>query len=285
MSPDQYCRDKLAAPASSDHYSLLFLPADRRLAATALSALRRELQDAAQRPSDAAVAQASLGWWAREIQQMFEGAAQHPVTRAIAPHLGAYQLSPQPFESLLQGHARELQGTPFEDFEALTQHCDLAAAPFAETMAGVFGPVDASVRAHARDLARAVQLIRLLRDCGAQARRGRLVFALRDLRHFGVEPEDLAAARYGDAFAALARLQAQRAREALAAAAGALPAAQRRSQAPGIILATLYRTLLDEMERTGFQVLHQRIALTPIRKLLIAWRTWTLGPSRPGRWA
>ena len=36
-------------------------------------------------------------------------------------------------------------------------------------------------------------------------------------------------------------------------------------------------SLLAEIERENFQVLHQRIALTPLRKLWIAWRTWVRG--------
>ena len=41
---------------------------------------------------------------------------------------------------------------------------------------------------------------------------------------------------------------------------------------PGIAQIALAGALLDEIERDGYQVLHQRIALTPIRKLWIAWR-------------
>jgi phytoene synthase len=53
-----------------------------------------------------------------------------------------------------------------------------------------------------------------------------------------------------------------------------LPAVDRKSQRPGLIMAAIYRTLLDEIRRENFQVLHQRIALTPVRKLWIAWKTW-----------
>ena len=33
-------------------------------------------------------------------------------------------------------------------------------------------------------------------------------------------------------------------------------------------------TLLDEIARDGYRVLERRIALTPLRKLWIAWKTW-----------
>jgi phytoene synthase len=48
----------------------------------------------------------------------------------------------------------------------------------------------------------------------------------------------------------------------------------RRAQRPGLIMAAIYRALLKEIERDGFKVLAQRVSLTPMRKLWIAWRTW-----------
>ena len=43
--------------------------------------------------------------------------------------------------------------------------------------------------------------------------------------------------------------------------------------AEGVIMATIYQTLLDEIEADGFNVMQQRINLTPLRKLWIAWTT------------
>jgi phytoene synthase len=48
----------------------------------------------------------------------------------------------------------------------------------------------------------------------------------------------------------------------------------RRAQRPGLIMAAIYRALLVEIEREGFQVLTQRTSLTPLRKLWLAWKTW-----------
>jgi phytoene synthase len=38
-------------------------------------------------------------------------------------------------------------------------------------------------------------------------------------------------------------------------------------------MAAIYRALLEEIERDGYRVLDRRIALTPLRKFAIAWRT------------
>ena len=49
--------------------------------------------------------------------------------------------------------------------------------------------------------------------------------------------------------------------------------ADRAAQKPGLMMANIYRSLLREIEADDFAVLHQRISLTPIRKLWIAMQT------------
>ena len=73
------------------------------------------------------------------------------------------------------------------------------------------------------------------------------------------------------------QFQAQRAHGLYEQALALLPAADRRAQKPGLMMASIYRTLLREMEADNFQVLHQRIKLTPVRKLWLAWKVQALG--------
>ena len=75
---------------------------------------------------------------------------------------------------------------------------------------------------------------------------------------------------YSDRFTALMRFQAERAHRCFDDAFALLPPADRRSQRPGLAMAEIYRTLLREIEADGFRVLHQRVALTPLRKVWIA---------------
>ncbi|MFZ9562621.1 MAG: squalene synthase HpnD, partial [Burkholderiales bacterium] len=53
-----------------------------------------------------------------------------------------------------------------------------------------------------------------------------------------------------------------------------LPAADRKPQLPGIIMAAIYRTLLEEIRDDGCRVLTHRTSLPPARKLWIAFKTW-----------
>ena len=68
--------------------------------------------------------------------------------------------------------------------------------------------------------------------------------------------------------------QVKRARAFYQQALQALPPQDRKSQRAGLVMAAIYQKLLNEIERDEFRVLHQRITLTPVRKLWIAWRTW-----------
>ena len=73
------------------------------------------------------------------------------------------------------------------------------------------------------------------------------------------------------------RFQAERAHRLYDEALALLPAADRRAQKPGLMMASIYRTLLREIEDENFQVLHQRISLTPLRKFWLAWKVQALG--------
>jgi phytoene synthase len=73
------------------------------------------------------------------------------------------------------------------------------------------------------------------------------------------------------------RFQVERAKKVYEEAFALLPREDRRAQRPGLMMAAIYRTLLDEIERDNYHVLTQRISLTPIRKLWLAWKTYIRG--------
>jgi len=73
------------------------------------------------------------------------------------------------------------------------------------------------------------------------------------------------------------QFQYERAQKLYDEAFALLPAEDRRAQRTGLIMAAIYRALLAEIKEDGFHVLTQRISLTPIRKLWLAWKTYVRG--------
>src|SRR5512147_2678497 len=119
MTPDEYCQRKAAASGSSFYYSFLFLPPPRRRAITALYAYCREVDDVVDDAIDAGVAEAKLAWWGEEIDRMYAGEPQHPVTRALAPHLQPFAIERRSLRLVLDGMAMDLRQNRYLDFATL----------------------------------------------------------------------------------------------------------------------------------------------------------------------
>ncbi len=274
MTPDQYCQQKAAASGSSFYYSFLFLPPERRRAIVALYAFCREVDDVVDECTDLEVAHAKLAWWRGEVDSLFAGEPRHPVTCALAPALKPYDIAARHLHEIIDGMEMDLGTVRFADFAALERYCYLVAGVVGVLAAGIFGYRDARTLDYAKRLGTAFQLTNIIRDVGEDARRNRIYLPAEDLQRFGVPAADILAARPSEAFTRLMRYQTERARALYRAAFDLLPAADRRAQRPGLIMAAIYRALLDEIEADGFQVLTQRTSLTPLRKLWIAWKTW-----------
>jgi phytoene synthase len=73
------------------------------------------------------------------------------------------------------------------------------------------------------------------------------------------------------------QFQCERALRTYDEALALLPSADRRSQKPGLMMASIYRTLLQEVAAEPMLVLTQRVKLTPLRKLWLAWKVQALG--------
>ena len=275
MTPNEYCQSKAAASGSSFYYSFLFLPPERRRAITAVYAYCREVDDVVDEVSDANAAEATLAWWRQEVGELFRGHPTHPVTRALQPFIDSeFGISRERLTAILDGMEVDLRQNRFLDYAALSRYAYLVAGVVGEISAAIFGYREAQTLQYAARLGLALQLINVIRDVGDDARRGRIYLPLDELQRFGVKASDLLAARYVDGFVPLMRFQAQRAQATYREALALLPDVDRKAQRPGLMMGAIYSTLLTEIERENFQVLHQRIALTPLRKLWLAWRTW-----------
>jgi len=273
MNPDDYCQEKCAASGSSFYYSFLFLPAERRRAIMALYAFCREVDDVVDECQDVALASTKLAWWRQEIGRVANGQPTHPVGLALQAASARFNLPTEQLLEIVDGMEMDLQQTRYLDFKGLSLYCYRVASVVGLLAAEIFGATDRQTRKYAHDLGMAFQLTNIIRDIGEDARRGRIYIPMDELKQFDVPAADILNARYSDNFTALMKFQTGRAEKYYEQAIAQLPAVDRRSQRPGLIMAEIYRTLLDEIRREDFQVLHQRIALTPVRKLWIAWKT------------
>ncbi|OON63108.1 squalene synthase HpnD [Massilia sp. KIM] len=274
MSPDEYCQQKTLQSGSSFYYSFLFLPPERRRAITALYAFCREVDDTVDDATDSSVARIKLAWWRTEVSSMYKGTPTHPVTQALKPHVEVYKLEEKHLLAIVDGMEMDLDQSRYLDYAGLQRYCWHVAGVVGILSASIFGYTNPQTLAYAEKLGLAFQLTNIIRDVGEDARKGRIYLPVNELQQFNVTAADLLNARHSEKFEALMRFQTERAQRTYDEALALLPKEDRRAQRPGLMMAAIYRTLLDEIQRDGFHVLTQRISLTPLRKLWLAWKTY-----------
>ena len=277
MTPQEYVQQKAANSGSSFYYAFLFLPTDRRAAITAFYAFCREVDDVVDEISDPSVAQSTLAWWQNEVVQSFAGNPTHPVMKALMVHANNFGIEANHLLAVIEGCQMDLSQTRYLDYTGLKRYCHLVAGVVGEVAAKIFGQTDPQTTQYAHTLGMAFQLTNILRDVGEDAMRGRIYLPIDELKQFDVKAQDLLQRQYSDRFTALMKFQAARAHGLYEEAFALLPAADKQAQKPGLMMASIYRTLLREIEADNFQVLHQRVSLTPLRKLWLAWKVQALG--------
>jgi phytoene synthase len=281
MSPEQYVQQKAAASGSSFYYAFLFLPRPRRAAITAFYAFCREVDDVVDEVTDPGVAATKLAWWHNEVAQAYAGQPSHPVMKALMPLAADYGIEQRHLRAIIEGCEMDLTQTRYLDFPGLERYCHLVAGIVGEVSARIFGQTQNATTAYAHKLGLAFQLTNIIRDVGEDALRGRIYLPVNELQQFDVRAHEILKRTYSERFTALMKFQADRAHRLYDEALALLPEADRRAQKPGLMMASIYRTLLREIERDNFQVLHQRVALTPLRKFWLAWKVQALGHGAP----
>ncbi len=277
MTPQDYVQQKAAASGSSFYYAFLFLSKPRRAAITAFYAFCREVDDVVDEMVDAGVAATKLAWWQSEVAQSFAGKPSHPVMKALMPLAADYHIEQRHLQAVIEGCQMDLSQTRYLDYPGLQRYCHLVAGVVGEVAANIFGHTQPETIAYAHKLGQALQLTNILRDVGEDALRGRIYLPVNELQQFEVKAHEILKRTYSDRFTALMKFQATRAQGLYDEALALLPAADRHAQKPGLMMASIYRALLSEIERDNFQVLHQRVSLTPLRKLWLAWKVQALG--------
>ncbi|MEC5406762.1 squalene/phytoene synthase family protein [Paraburkholderia sp. MPAMCS5] len=288
MNFNDYCQQKAAPPGSSTYYALRQAPAASQPRLTALFALRRELEETVKEVSDPAIGRTKLAWWQNELGALASGSPTHPVSKALAASLPDVKAEYAALQALLTGFEMDLDQARYLDYPNLRRYVHGVGGTFASLVARAASVSTSANQAAGKatssatdgiqapawssPLGEALLLAQLVAETGNDARHGRIYIPIDEMQRFNVTAADLINRKYTDAFTELMRFQTKRARDALQTALAAVPGNERRVQRTLVADAALASALLDEIERDGYHVLHQRIALTPIRKLWIAWR-------------
>ena len=274
MTPEEYCQDKTAKSGSSFYYSFLFLPKAKRLAITALYAFCREVDDIADAEMDNKIKLVKLEWWRSEIESLFAGTTNHPVTQALVTPIHDFNLEKKYFIEIIDGMEMDLETVRFNNFEELNLYCYRVAGVVGLLSASIFGFKDPQTLEYAKKLGLALQLTNIIRDVYEDSLRNRLYLPLDELEKFGVTEKDIFSRKDTASFHKLMCFHAERAHQCYREAFDTLPLQDRYNQKTGTIMAAIYENTLNEMELDKLQVLKHKIVIPTPRKVIIALKTF-----------
>ena len=274
-----YCRQKAAESHSSFLSGFRFLSVEKRNAITVLYAFCRELDDVVDGCTDPNVAQITLNWWRSDLEKVFNNEMpEHPVHQALKDIRASFDLPKNEFEALIDGMQMDLEQARYGSFDELKLYCHRVAGVVGRLIARILGFSNLKTLEYAEKMGLALQLTNIIRDVGEDARQGRIYLPIEEMQKFDVPANVIMQCKPTDNFAKLMQFQVDRARETYREAMLLLPAADKKSQKVGLIMAAIYYALLNEIDRDGAQnVLTYKIAIPSPRKKRIALKTWLFG--------
>ncbi len=275
MTPDEYCQEKAAPNGSSLYYSLLYQTPAQRRAIIAVHAFGREVGAVVNGCRDAGTALQTLHWWRQEIARAYAGNATHPVCQALQPALVAFELPQMQFLHILEGHEEDLRQTADTSFAELEVYCQYVAGTLQQLTAKICGFQQSETLNYARKLGTAIQLGHILRN--RDIRRGTIHRPRNETSQQAISQKDFIQARYGDNMQGLLAADIARTDDYFEQALTLLPIQDRAAQRYGLILGAIHRAMLKKLQKKlrkkTFHAWNERISLSPLHKLWIAWRT------------
>jgi len=260
---------------SSSYYIIRFSPAPYRSDLTHLFAWQHELTNIPLECSDPGVAKTRLQWWREEIKKSVNGNAQHPVAIALSETINTRKLPEPLFQKIADNIENDIEKASMSEWEDLHLYCLSHGGNFAELLSHTTGCSE-MFKTTIRQIGAYVTLINLLRNLGADLRRGHCLLPDSLLRQHQLRPEQLLQSQSRARTQKMLQTLSDTATRWRIKALESLPTTQPpTSWRPVLNQLALAQRLHAVLETDGFNVIDGRTHLTPLQKLWTVWRAVT----------
>lgn len=272
MNPAAQAEQKLASAPLDFRLANTFTPADRRPALTALLGVYLEIRAIPVECRDPGVAGVKLAWWQQEIETLYAGKPRHPLTQAMAPHMGALAGRQQVFLDIISGARMDIAGFASASFEDVKRYCYRHSGAVAELCALLSGARSPEALLAARLLGNSYRLAYITTAGTAEALQGRVYFAAEDMQAHGVDRHVHGEAQDEAPVRALLKDYAAKTRAMAQEGLSGAPATERASLAAWRVLSALGLRRVSKLEASGFTPGAEPVELHPLTALITAWR-------------
>ena len=265
------CRRLNAEHGRTYYLATLLLPARKRPAVHALYAFARYADDIVD-VGDSSPTETRARLDGLEAA-FFDGSDDHPVVMAVRDTVQRWHIPLDLFSAFFASMRMDLDVTEYATWEDLCDYMYGSAAVIGLQMLPILEPapgMSAVAAPYAADLGRAFQLTNFIRDVGEDLRRGRVYLPKEDLAAFAVARADLESGVVSSDARRLLAFEVQRARELFRRAEPGIRLLHPTSRDCIRTALTLYRGILDEVERNDYAVLDRRAQVGVMRRASVA---------------
>jgi squalene synthase HpnD len=271
--PRAEIRARVAAASTSFYWAMRLLRKERREAMFAVYAYCREVDDIADNSDPPSAKRAQLALWRREIDTIYAGQAQNPLSRLLAEAASAYRLRREDFLAVIDGMEMDaVADIRAPSLAELDLYCDRVASAVGRLSVRIFGTDIPAADRVAAALGRALQLTNILRDLAEDAARGRLYLPREFLLAEDIAETDPAAVLRHLRLPAVCERLAGVAESRFAEARAEMRSCPRRAMRPAAAMGAVYHAILTRLRRRGWKDLDREVKLPTALKLWLAIR-------------
>lgn len=254
--------------------AMRFLPRDKRQAMYALYSFCREVDDIADEAGTPEEKRHRLAAWRVEIERLFEGRSNHPISQALADAVARFGLRKADLLAVVDGMEMDaVDIVRVTDEAELALYCDRVACAVGRSSNRIFGVEPDKSDPLAKALGDALQLTNILRDLFEDAGRDRLYVPLTLLRQSGIEEnadpyQVLAHPRFPEVCSALLVMTHRK----YAEARSILASCRRSVVRPAVVMMEVYFAILLRLEARGWRRLDEPVRVPKLAKMWIVLR-------------
>lgn len=271
-----YCEEKAIPAGSSLYYSVRTLSPVPRHALIVLHALYQELDSIRYTCQDTNVAHSKMQWWRAEVDNAIKQNATHPVTQALQE---LWEVIPrEEIVNLVEVMAQSLDITRFPDMDSLQHQCEHQGGALFILCGRILEPqLDEDTQSALKTIGGTWQLANLFRFLRRDLLQGYVYVGGELLQKHSVTEQTLFAFQTTESLQALFADYLAHIQQSYQQGIAQLPKTAQKLQTPQLILAYLSIMTLLEVKADNYQILTNKLALTPIRKLWLSWQAeWYL---------
>lgn len=265
---------KTKQASTNFYYAFKTLPEEKRNAVYAGYAFCRLADDIVDDEEYAQTAELDLANLRSKLERAYAGDVEGEMWIALSDAVQKYPIKKQHLLDVVDGCEMDLRGAQYDTFDDLLVYCHRVASATGLALIEVFGYSDDTAVEYALDLGVALQLTNILRDVREDYERGRVYIPREDLIRFNVSTEDLALESPTPEFKQLMKFQVERARKYLLSGSRVIQYLDRRSALCPSAMMRVYKGLLDQIEKSDFDVLGKRPSLSKLEKIRLLASIW-----------